>query len=54
MVASDIFQKKFESIDNSLTGETVIADGMVVYGRTQLEHDRSIIPFMETTLKNRL
>ena len=44
----------FKSIHNSLTVDTVIADGMIVYGRTELEHDRSLIPFMETTIKNRL
>ena len=54
MLASDIFQKKFESTHNSFTRETAIADGMIMYGRTEPEHDKNLITFMETIIKNRL
>ena len=53
-VASDIFQKKLDSLYIGLPGVTGIADDMVIYGRTEEELDRNLILFLETTRKNGL
>ena len=53
-VASDIFQRKLDSVYIGLPGVTGIADDMVIYGRTEEEHDRNLIVFRETTRKNGL
>ena len=52
--ASDIFQKKLDSVYIGLPGVTGIADDMVVYGTTGSEHDRDLIQFFENTRKNGL
>ena len=54
VVASDIFQRKLDSIYIGLSGVTGIADDMVVYGRSEWEHDKNLIQFLETTRKNGL
>ena len=54
VVASDIFQKKLDAIYIGLPGVTGIADDMIVYGRTEEEHDRNLIRFLETTRRNGL
>ena len=41
--ASDIFQKKLDSVYIGLPGVTGIPDDMVIYGRTEEEHDRNLI-----------
>ena len=46
-IASDIFQKKLDSVYIGLPGITGIADDMIVYGRTEEEHDRNLILFLE-------
>ena len=53
-VASDIFQKKLDSVYIGLPGVTGIADDMVVYGTSESQHDRNLIQFLETTRKNGL
>ena len=53
-VASDIFQRKLDSVYIGLPGVTGIADDMVVYGKTESEHDWNLINFCETTRKNGL
>ena len=53
-IASDIFQKKLDSVYIGLPGVTGIADDMVIYGRIEEEHDRNLILFLETTRKNGL
>ena len=53
-IASDIFQKKLDSVYIGLPGVTGIADDMIVYGRTEEEHDRNLILFLETTRSNGL
>ena len=45
-IASDIFQKKLDSVYIGLPGVTGIADDMIVYGRTEEEHDRNLILFL--------
>ena len=54
VVASDIFQRKLDSIYIGLSGITGITDDMVVYGRSEQEHDKNLIQFLETTRKNGL
>ena len=54
IVASDIFQKKLDSIYIGLPGVTGIADDMIVFGRSEAEHDRNFILFLETTRINGL
>ena len=44
-IASDIVQKKLDSVYIGLPGVTGIADDMIVYGRTEEEHDRNLIQF---------
>ena len=53
-VASDIFQRMFDSVYIGLPGVTGIADDMVIYGRNEEEHDRNLILFLETTRRNGL
>ena len=47
-------QKKLDSVYIGLPGVTGIADDMVIFGRTEEEHDRNLILFLETTRKNGL
>ena len=54
VVASDIFQKKLDSVYIGLPGVTGIADDMIIFGKSELEHDRNLLQFLETTRKNRL
>ena len=54
VVASDIFQKKLDSIFAGEHGITGIADDMVIYGKTTEEHDRNFLRFMELCRKNNL
>ena len=44
VVASDIFQKKLDSVYIGLPGVTGIADDMVIFGKSELEHDRNLLP----------
>ena len=53
-VASDVFQKKLDSVHIGLPVVTGIADDMVIYCRTEEEHDRNLILFLETTRQNGL
>ena len=54
VVASDIFQKKLDSVYMGLPRVTGIADDMVVYDKTESEHDRNLIQFLDTTIENGL
>ena len=54
IVASDIFQKKLDSLYIGLPGVTGIADDMIVIGRSEAENDRNFILFLETTRRNGL
>ena len=54
VVASDIFQKKLDSVYTGLPGVTGIADDMIIFGKSELEHDRNLLQFLETTRKNGL
>ena len=54
MVAQDIFQRKLDAIFFSIPGVTGIADDMIIYGRSNLEHDKHLINFLEVCRKNTL
>ena len=54
VVASDIFQKKLDSVYIGLPGVTGIADDMIIFGKSELEHDRNLLQFLKTTRKNGL
>ena len=54
VVASDIFQKKLDSIYSGLPGVTGIADDMVIYGKTKQERNQNFLRFLEVTRKNNL
>ena len=53
-VASDIFQKKLDAVYIGLPGVTGIANDMVVYSKTESEHNRNLNQFLETTRNNGL
>ena len=53
-VAQDVFQRKLDGIFLDIPGVTGIADDMVIYGRSDLEHDKHLINFLEVCRKNTL
>ena len=54
VVAQDVFQRKLDGIFLDVPGVTGIADDMVIYGRTDLEHDRHLVNFLDICRKNTL
>ena len=54
IVAQDVFQRKLDAIFLSIPGVTGIADDMIIYGKTDLEHDQHLINFLEVCRKNTL
>ena len=52
VVAQDVFQRKLDGIFLDVPGVTGIADDMVIYGRTDLEHDRHLVNFLDICRKN--
>ena len=54
IVASDVFQRKLDSIYIGLPGITGIADDMIVYGADEKEHDQNLIRFLDVTRNNGL
>ena len=54
IVAQDVFQRKLDGIFLDIPGVTGIADDMVIYGRSNLEHDRHLINFLDICRKNTL
>ena len=53
-VASDVFQKKIDSVYIRHPWVTGIADDMMIFSKTEEEHDRNLILFLETTRKDGL
>ena len=49
-----VFQRKLDAIFLDIPGVTGIADDMVIYGRSDLEHDKHLINFLEVCRKNTL
>ena len=54
VVVQDIFQRKLDGIFLDIPGVTGIADDMVIYGRSNLEHDRHLVNFLDICRKNTL
>ena len=54
IVAQDVFQKKLDAIFLSIPGITGIADDMIIYGRSDLAHNKHLIKFLEVCRKNTL
>ena len=54
IVAQDIFQRKLDGIFLDVPGVTGIANDMVIYGKTDLEHDKHLINFLDICRKNTL
>ena len=54
IVAQYVFQRKLDGIFLDVPGVTGIADDMVIYGRSDLEHDIHLINFLEVCRKNML
>ena len=54
IVAQDIFQRKLDAIFLSVPGVTGIANDMIIYERSNLEHDKHLINFLEVCRKNTL
>ena len=46
--ASDIFQKKLDSMFIGMSGVTGIADDMVIFESNEAEEDKNLILFLET------
>ena len=51
IVAQDMFQRKLDAIFFSIPGVTGIADDMIIYGRSDLEHDQHLVNFLEVCRK---
>ena len=54
VVAQDVFQRKLDAIFLNIPGVTGIADDMIVYGRTDQEHDVNLLNFLEVCRRNNL
>ena len=54
IVAQDVFQRKLDGIFLDVPGVRGIADDMVIYGRSDLEHDKHLINFLEVCRMNTL
>ena len=53
-IASDVFQKKLDEVFQNVQGITGIADDMIIYGRSQEEHDIHFLNFILIMRKNNL
>ena len=54
IVAQDVFQRKLDAIFLSIPGVTGIVDDMIIYGKTDQEHDQHLVNFLEVFRKNTL
>ena len=54
MVVQDIFQQKLNAIFLNVPGVTGIANDMIMYGRTDQEHDVNLLNFLEVCQRNNL
>ena len=54
IVVQDVFQRKLDAIFLDIPGVTGIADDMVIYGKTDQEHDKHLINFLNICRKNTL
>ena len=54
IMAQDVFQQKLDVIFLSMPGVTGIADDMIIFGKTDQEHDGNLLNFLEVCRKNNL
>ena len=54
IIAQDVFQHKLDAIFLSVPGVTGIADDMIIFGKTDKEHDGNLLNFLEVCRKNNL
>ena len=54
IVAQDVFQRKLDAIYLSIPGVLGITDDMIIYGKTNQEHDQHLVSFLEVCRKNTL
>ena len=54
IVAQDVLQRKLDTSFLDVPGVTGIADDMVIYGRTDQEHDEHLVNFLEVCRRNTL
>ena len=54
IAAQDMFQRKLDTIFLDVPGVTGIVDDMIIYGRSDLEHDKHLLNFLEVCRKNTL
>ena len=54
IIAQDVFQRKLDAIFLSVPGVTGIADDMIIYRKTDHEHDGNLLNFLEVCRKNNL
>ena len=54
IVAQDVFQCKLNTIFLSVSGMTGIADDMIIFGKTDQEHDGNLLNLLELCRKNNL
>ena len=54
IIAQDVFQQKLDAIFLSVPGITGIADDMIIFGKTDQEHDGNLLNFLEVCRKNNL
>ena len=53
-VTSDVFQKKLDEVFQNVQGVSGITDGMIIFGRSQEEHDVCFFNFLSIVRKNNL
>ena len=54
VMAQDMFQRKLDASFLNVPGVTGIADNMIIYGKTDKEHDENLLNFLEVCQKNNL
>ena len=54
IIVQDVFQHKLDTIVLSMLGVTGIADGMIIFGKTDQEHNGNLLTFLEVCRKNKL
>ena len=54
IIAQDVFQRKLDVILLSVPGVIGIANDMIIYGKTDHEHDGNLLNFLEVYKKNNL
>ena len=54
IIIQDVFQRKLDAIFLSVPGVTGKADDMIIYGKTDHEHDGNLLNFLEVCRKNNL